>query len=173
MFVLSADGRPYQPAGAPSRPGPGTTAPRGGHDADFNGAGNQGYGAYGLNVGIGQLDDDPQLEIVVTFDNHQINVFHHDGTSLLASPWYTNRQSAFAGKRLGWGQFIRWLSPAVEDAPHARLHTGDWPDVRTTPWLQWTASPPSIADLDGDGAAEWSGSRTSSGRSRTRRRLTR
>ena len=40
----------------------------------FNGVGNHGYGAYGENVGIGNLDDDPQLEIVVTFDNHQINV---------------------------------------------------------------------------------------------------
>jgi len=49
-------------------------------DADFNGIGNHGYGAYGENVAIGQLDRDPQLEVVVTFDNHQINVFNHDGT---------------------------------------------------------------------------------------------
>ena len=69
-------------------------------DAGFNGIGNHGYGAYGENVGIGELDDDPQLEIVVTFDNHQINLFNHDGTSVLASPWYRNRQS---GARLGWG----------------------------------------------------------------------
>ena len=98
-------------------------------DADFNGIGNHGYGAYGENVGIGNLDDDPQLEIVVTFDNHQINVFNHDGTSVLASPWYTNRQSGFVGRRLGWGQFIRWLSPRVED-DHYHRHVGDWPHVR-------------------------------------------
>ena len=78
--------------------------------------GNQGYGAYGENVGIGNLDDDPQMEVVVTFDNHQINVFNHDGTSVLASPWYTNRADRVRGPRLGWGQFIRWLSPKVEDA---------------------------------------------------------
>jgi len=122
-------------------------------DGAFNGAGNHGYGAYGENVGIGNLDNDPQLEIVVTFDNHQINVFNHDGTSVLASPWYTNRQSEHAGKRLGWGQFIRWLSPTVEDN-HNHRHVGAWPDVRRTPWLQWTASPPSIADLDRDGRNE-------------------
>ena len=97
----------------------------------FNGAGNQGYGAYGENVGIGNLDDDPQQEVVVTFDNHQINVFNHDGTSVLASPWYTNRQNAHAGRRLGWGQFIRWLSPRVED-DHYHRHVGDWPDINKT-----------------------------------------
>ena len=122
-------------------------------DADFNGMGNQGYGAYGENVGVGQLDGDPQLEVVVTYDNHQINLFNHDGTSVLASPWYTNRQNEFAGQRLGWGQFIRWLSPKVED-DHYHRHVGEWPHPRAQAWLQWTASPPSIADLDRDGRNE-------------------
>ena len=122
-------------------------------DAAFNGMGNQGYGAYGENVGIGNLDDDPQKEVVVTFDNHQINVFNHDGTSVLASPWYTNRQTEFLGRRLGWGQFIRWLSPKVED-DHLHRHVGDWPHPSRQAWLQWTASPPSIADLDRDGRNE-------------------
>ena len=98
-------------------------------DATFNGVGNHGYGAYGENVGIGQLDDDPQREVVVTYDNHQINLFNHDGTSVLASPWYTNRQSGHVGRRLGWGQFIRWLRPKVED-DHYHRHAGDWPDVK-------------------------------------------
>jgi hypothetical protein len=124
-----------------------------GSDATFNGVGNNGYGAYGENVGIGNLDNDPQREIVVTFDNHQINVFNHDGTSVLASPWYTNRDSDHLGSRLGWGQFIRWLSPSVE-ADHYHRHVGPWPDIRKTPWLQWTASPPSVADLDRDGRNE-------------------
>ena len=104
-------------------------------------------------MGIGNLDSDPQLEVVVTFDNHQINLFNHDGSSVLASPWYRNRQSAHAGRRLGWGQFIRWLSPRVED-DHYHRQVGEWPDVRQTAWLQWTASPPSIADLDRDGRNE-------------------
>lgn len=154
VFVFTADGRLYQPVGGhrPSWPRYNTLHGTGG-DADFNGMGNHGYGAYGLNVGLGQLDDDPQMEIVVTFDNHQINVFQHDGTSMLASPWYTNRTTTFSGRRLGWGQFIRWLSPQVEDRQW-HSHTGEWPQVANTAWLQWTASPPSVADLDGDGRAE-------------------
>jgi hypothetical protein len=122
-------------------------------DPHFNGAGNAGYGAYGENVGIGNLDDDKQLEIVVTFDNHQINVFNADGSSLLASPWFTNRQSSFAGRRLGWGQMIRWLDPTV-DADQYHLHVGPWPSPANQAWLQWTASPPDVADLDGDGRNE-------------------
>jgi hypothetical protein len=154
VFVFSADGNLYQPAGTtfPAWPRYNTRAGVGG-DADFNGQGNQGYGCYGLNVGIGNLDDDPDLEIVVTYDNHQINVFKPDGTSVLASDWFTNRASQFSGQRFGWGQFIRWLDPAVEES-HYHLHTGEWPDVNLTMWLQWTASPPNVVDLDGDGRNE-------------------
>ena len=154
VFVFDAKGSLYRPKGAPATAWPRFNTLSGkGNDADFNGTGNHGYGAYGENVGIGNLDDDPQLEIVVTFDNHQINVFNHDGTSVLASPWFRNRDSRFSGRRLGWGQFIRWLNPVVEDR-HYHQHVGPWPDVRKTMWLQWTASPPSIADLDRDGRNE-------------------
>ena len=149
VFVFNASGGLYRPSGAPDTAWPRYNA----SDRTFNGIGNQGYGAYGENVGIGNLDDDPQLEIVVTFDNHQINVFNHDGTSVLASRWYTNRESGHEGARLGWGQFIRWLNPRVEER-HYHRHVGPWPDVRRTPWLQWTASPPSVADLDRDGRNE-------------------
>ena len=154
VFVFGARGSLYRPKGAPATAWPRYNGLRGkGNDADFNGYGNHGYGAYGENVGIGNLDDDAQLEIVATFDNHQINVFNHDGTSVLASPWFRNRDSKHAGRRLGWGQFIRWLDPAVE-ARHYHEHVGPWPDVRKTMWLQWTDSPPSIADLDRDGRNE-------------------
>ena len=154
VFVFDAKGSLYRPKGAPATAWPRFNTLSGkGNDADFNGAGNHGYGAYGENVGIGNLDDDPQLEIVVTFDNHQINVFNHDGTSVLASPWFRNRDSRHSGRRLGWGQFIRWLSPVVEDR-HYHQHVGPWPHPRTAMWLQWTASPPSIADLDRDGRNE-------------------
>jgi hypothetical protein len=154
VFVFSPSGALYRPAGAPATAWPRyNDLPGPGNDADFNGAGNQGYGAYGQNVGIGNLDNDRQREIVVTYDNHHINVFNHDGTSMLASPWFRNRQSEFAGRRLGWGQFIRWLSPKVE-RDHFHRQVGPWPDVNTTPWLQWTASPPSVADLDRDGRNE-------------------
>ena len=74
-----------------------------GNDADFNGVGNHGYGAYGENVGIGNLDDDPQLEIVVTFDNHQINVFNHDGTTLATPTISRTRRTSSSDGRMGWG----------------------------------------------------------------------
>lgn len=154
VFVFAASGRLYQPRGTPFPAWPryNTRGGKGG-DADFNGTGNHGYGAFGENVGVGNLDDDPQLEIVVTFDNHQLNVFNHDGTSMLASPWFRNRESGHAGRRLGFGQFIRWLDPTVE-ANHYHRHVGPWPDVKKTMWLQWTDSPPSVADLDRDGRNE-------------------
>ena len=104
VFVFDAKGSVYRPKGAPANAWPRfNTLSGNGNDADFNGTGNHGYGAYGENVGIGNLDDDPQLEIVVTFDNHQINVFNHDETSVLASPWFRNRDSRYSGRRLGGG----------------------------------------------------------------------
>jgi FG-GAP-like repeat len=155
VFVFSSDGRPYQPAGTPFPAWPRYDHRTGaGGDADRNGEGHHGYGCYGLNVAIGNLDDDPDLEIVVTYDNHEIQVFKADGTAVDASPWFTNRQSAYAGRRLTWGQFIRWADPVVEE-DHHHLHTGPWPNPGTgQEWLQWTASPPGVVDLDGDGRNE-------------------
>ncbi len=154
VFVLNAKGKRFQPRDGHSPAWPRYNRLTGkGNDLRFNKVGNHGYGAYGENVGIGNLDDDPELEIVTTFDNHQINVFNLDGTSVLASPWFTNRDSRAVGRRMGWGQFIRWLSPRVERR-HYHLHTGTWPHPSRQAWLQWTASPPSVADLDGDGHNE-------------------
>lgn len=153
VFVFEPDGSIYQPKSATGF----TAWPRyntatgPGNDADFNGQGNSGYGCYGENVGIGQLDDTPELEIAVTYDNHQLNVFHHDGTSALASSWFTNPASMYLNQPMGWGQFIRWADPTIE-LDHYHLHTGTWPDPGNGQmWLQWTASPPTMADLDGTG----------------------
>lgn len=154
VFVFNARGHLFQPAGGHSPAWPRYNRLRGhGNDLRFNKVGNHGYGAYGENVGIGNIDDDPELEIITTFDNHQINAFNQDGTSILASPWFTNRASGAEGRRMGWGQLIRWADPKVERR-HYHLHRGDWPSPARTPWLQWTASPPSVADLDGDGRNE-------------------
>lgn len=122
-------------------------------DATRNAAGHHGYGCFGLNVGIGNVDDDPEPEVLVTYDNHHLQVFDPDGVALDASPWFTNRETDFDGERLTWGQFIRWADPVVEEN-HYHLHAGEWPNPSWTEWLQWTASPPSVADLDGDGHAE-------------------
>jgi hypothetical protein len=155
VFVFSSDGRLYQPVATPFPAWPRYNARSGpGGDADRNGAGHHGYGCYGLNVAIGNVDDDPALEIVVTYDNHAIQAFKADGTAIDASPWFTNRQSAYAGMRLTWGQFIRWADPVVEEN-HYHLHAGPWPNPGTgQEWLQWTASPPNVVDLDGDGRNE-------------------
>ncbi len=154
VFVFTAAGTRYQPAGLSYQAWPRyNTATGTGNDADTNGSGNSGYGCYGLNVGIGNVDDDSHKEIVVTFDNHQINVFEHTGVSKLASSYYTNRSSDYSGNRLNWGQFIRWFDPDVE-ADHYNLHTGTWPHPESEKWMQWTASPPSVADINKDGKNE-------------------
>ena len=154
VFVFDASGDLFQPAGGHAPAWPRYNQLRGpGNDLRFNKVGNHGYGAYGENVAIGNIDDDTDLEIITTFDNHQINAFNLDGTSILASPWFTNRDSAAAGRRMGWGQFIRWADPRVERR-HYHRHTGPWPSPARQAWLQWTASPPAVADLDGDGRNE-------------------
>ncbi len=154
VLVFDANGNHYQPIGGHSPAWPRYNNLAGpGNDADRNGQGHSGFGCYGLNVGIGNLDDDDTLEILVTYDNHHIQAFDHDGVAIDASPYYTNRTSPWVGNRMTWGQFIRWADPAVE-RDHYHLHTGTWPHPDWTEWLQWTASPPSVADLDLDGRQE-------------------
>ncbi|HSS68519.1 MAG TPA: VCBS repeat-containing protein [Nocardioidaceae bacterium] len=154
VFVFNARGKRFQPKHGHHPAWPRYNRLRGpGNDLHFNGMGNHGYGAFGENVGIGNIDNDPDLEIITTFDNHQINAFNLDGTSILASKWFTNRESGFDGRRMGWGQFIRWADPGVERR-HYHLHTGAWPSPARQAWLQWTASPPSVADIDRDGRNE-------------------
>ena len=154
VFVYRANGSLHQPAGIGWEAWPRYNAASGeGNDADRNGQGHSGYGCYGLNVGLGNIDDDPDLEILVTYDNHHIQAFDHDGVSIDASDWFTNRSSDYAGERFTWGQFIRWADPEVEKN-HYHDHTGEWPHPSWTEWLQWTASPPNVVDLDGDGKNE-------------------
>jgi hypothetical protein len=154
VFVFNPDGTRYQPQSLSFNAWPRYNTLAGpGNDADANGPGNHGYGCYGLNVGIGNLDNDPQQEIVVTFDNHQINVFEHSGVSVLSAPYFTNRSTAYLGNRLNWGQFIRWFDAAVEEN-HYHLHTDTWPHPSTHKWMQWTESPPAVSDIDSDGKNE-------------------
>jgi hypothetical protein len=154
VFVFAYNGALFQPAGLsyPAWPRYNTLSGVGG-DADRNGMGHSGYGCYGLNVGIGNIDDDSDLEIIVTYDNHHIQAFKLNGLAIDASPWFTNRASSYLGQRMTWGQFIRWEDSTVEEN-HYHLHTGTWPHPSAQEWLQWTASPPNIVDLDGDGRNE-------------------
>lgn len=154
VFVFSPDGSLYGPSLGHAPAWPRYNALSGpGNDADRNEQGHNGYGCYGLNVGLGNIDDDPELEILVTYDNHHIQAFDHDGVALDASDWFTNRASEFEGERLTWGQFIRWADPEVE-ANHYHNHTGKWPHPAWAEWLQWTASPPNVVDIDCDGKNE-------------------
>jgi hypothetical protein len=154
VFVFDVDGRSYQPVGGhqPAWPRYNNRAGEG-NDADRNLQGHNGYGCYGLNVAIGDIDDDPELEVIATYDNHHIQAFNHDGVAIDSAPWFTNRSSDFAEQRLTWGQFIRWADPQVE-ADHYHDHVGEWPHPSWAEWLQWTASPPNVVDLDGDGNNE-------------------
>lgn len=154
VFVYSPNGALYQPAGTAFQAWPRYNDRTGvGGDLDTHGAGESGYGCYGLNVGIGNIDDDPNLEILVTYDDHQIQAFNHDGTAIDASSHFTNPQTAYLGMPMTWGQFIRWYDPMVEEN-HYHLHADPWPDPTIAEWLQWTASPPSVIDLDMDGRNE-------------------
>jgi hypothetical protein len=154
VFVFSPNGSLYQPALGHAPAWPRYNALSGlGNDADRNEQGHSGFGCYGLNVGLGNIDDDSDLEILVTYDNHHIQAFDHDGIALDASDWFTNRASEFEGERLTWGQFIRWADPEIE-ANHLHNHTGEWPHPSWAMWLQWTASPPNVVDLDMDGKNE-------------------
>ncbi len=154
VLVYSPNGSSFQPPGLeyPAWPRYNDLAGDGG-DADRNGQGHNGYGCYGLNVGIGNIDDDDDLEIIVTYDNHHIQAFDPDGVAINASTYFTNRSSEFLNLPMTWGQFIRWADPQVEE-DHYHLHTGDWPHPSRQEWLQWTASPPNVVDLDLDGQNE-------------------
>lgn len=154
VFAFRADGKLHQPAGINHKAWPRYNSATGpGNDADRNGMGHEGYGCYGLNVAIGNIDDDPQLEILATYDNHHIQAFKQDGVAIDSAPYFTNRANEWSGQRLTWGQFIRWADPKVE-GDHYNLHTGEWPHPSLAEWLQWTASPPNVVDIDGDGKNE-------------------
>ena len=155
VFVFNSRGKRFQPKHGHHPAWPRYNRLSGqGNDLHFNGVGNHGYGAYGENVGIGNIDNDRNLEIITTFDNHQINAFNLDGTSILASKWFTNRESSAEGRRMGWGQFIRWASTRASSG----VTTTSTPDSgRARPASRGCSgptSPPTVADLDSDGRNE-------------------
>ena len=94
VFVFSADGRLFQPPGSsfPAWPRYNNFSGVGG-DADRNGQGHSGYGCCGLNVGIGNIDDDgdDQLEIFVQTFDHGMDVFTVPGSACNCTPWPTAR----------------------------------------------------------------------------------
>ena len=139
----------------------------------FNGKGNNGYGCYGENVGIGNIDDDERSRDprhVRQSPDQRLQAGRHvdPRERLVHEP-----ASQYVGQRMGWGQFIRWFDPTVEDNHYHLDPNGAWPSVDTTMWLQWTASPPNVVDIDGDGKNDVVGIPNAERSSRTRRRATR
>ncbi len=174
VFVFDANGELFQPEGGHSPAWPRYNQLTGpGNDLRFNQVGNHGYGAYGENVAIGNIDDDPDLEIITTFDNHQINAFNLDGTSILASPWFTNRESGAEGRRMGWGQFIRWADPRGRAAPLPPAHRGVAEPGTTRRGCSGPRRRPRSPTSTATAATRSSGSPTPSGTSPTARRVTR
>lgn len=57
-------------------------------DGARNCGGIDGQGGFGLSVGIGNVDDTPDLELIGTYDNHQIEVYKPNGVSLQMSSYY-------------------------------------------------------------------------------------
>ena len=154
VFVFEPDGsiRDGWPRYDTREEGVGADLP-GGEDA--NCYGHSGFGSYGLNVAIGDMDDDDDKEIIVTYVNHSIQAFNPDGTAVLADTSYFSRRGGddCEDEPMSWGQFIRWLDPEVEE-DHYHLHEGEWPHPDWTMWLQWTHSPPAVGDINGDGLNE-------------------
>ena len=68
-----------------------------------------------IEAAVGNIDDDSELEVLATYDNHHIQAFDPDGVAIDTSDYFTNRSSPWVGNRLTWGQFIRWADPAVEE----------------------------------------------------------
>lgn len=57
-------------------------------DGARNCGGLTGQGGFGLSVGIGNLDDTPDLEIFGTYDNHMMEVYKPSGVSVQMSSYY-------------------------------------------------------------------------------------
>ncbi len=122
VYVFNPDGTPFQPPGIawPAWPRYNTLSGPGG-DADRNCQGHNGYGMYGMNLGIGNIDDDPELEILGTYDNHHIQAFHIDGTALDTEfrirgrdgehRWFKTRSTPI---RDAGGAVVKWYATSTD-----------------------------------------------------------
>lgn len=80
VYDLDNNGSLYQPAGGHSPAWPRYNNLAGpGNDADRNVAGHSGFGCYGLNAGVGNIDDDPELEVIATHGDPDV----HDSGNLM------------------------------------------------------------------------------------------
>jgi len=96
-------------------------------------------GGYDQNVALGNVDDDPALEIFATHDNAYLSLHDGDGRAFDAA-------AAFEGRTKFLG--VRGLHD------QALAHQGWAPDEDTANQAHYTNSAPAIADIDGDGQHE-------------------
>jgi hypothetical protein len=132
-----------------------------------NGNGHYRYGSYGLNVGIGQMDDDPYLEVLSSFDNHQFQAFKRNGLAINMGSFYkqVNNANKQKGSNITWGQKTpTWTNKSTDDYQWNQLASGScyanpvqgpgWCVAGGDEWLQFTESPMHVMDLDADGKVE-------------------
>lgn len=95
-------------------------------------------GCYDQNLALGNVDDDPALEIFVTQDNAYLGLYNGDGSVFDADPTFPSLK--FLGVR------------GLHDLALARQGYAD--DEDTALQAHYTNSAPAIADIDGDGQNE-------------------
>jgi hypothetical protein len=112
--------------------------PRAGWPARRDGEPGYGWGMYNENVAVADLDGNGTKEVIGPTDTHYITALDRDGNQLAASPIYG------AGKV--WSQVGVHVDHAVD--------LRGWANCGVEHRPNFADSPPSIADLDGDGSLE-------------------
>lgn len=96
-------------------------------------------GGYDQNLALGNVDDDPALEMFATQDNAYLSLHKGNGFAFDADPGFRNR-TKFLGVR------------GLHDFALAQQGYAD--DEATANQAHYTNSAPAIADIDGDGQNE-------------------
>jgi uncharacterized repeat protein (TIGR01451 family) len=104
-----------------------------------------GWGAYNQNIGVADIDGDGKAEIVGPSDVHYISAFNDDGSQILTNARYNNTSNP-KGTPKFWSQVGVHVDDAVDLRGYANCGAEHRPNFAN--------SPPSIADIDGNGAPE-------------------
>lgn len=94
------------------------------------------YGGYNQNIGVADLDGDGKPEVVSTYDASYIGIMRNDGKPVAADPGFKGPYASSV--------------PFFHDLDLAKQGWGEDGNDRD----EFTYSPPSFGDLDGDGIPE-------------------